>query len=38
MAAFQKNISSKVLKVLTSQSNLKFLVHGDAWYNNFLYR
>ncbi len=38
MAFFQKNISCKVLNFLTSKSKINLLVHGDPWYNNFLYR
>ena len=38
MVAFQKAMNSQIKNILRSKSDLSFIVHGDAWYNNFLFR
>ena len=38
MVAFEKNLVEKLRALLSTTSKLSYIVHGDAWYNNFLFR
>jgi len=38
MVSYQKVVNSDVKNILRSKSSLSYIVHGDAWYNNFLFR
>jgi hypothetical protein len=39
MSAFETEAAAAaMLKALRSSSEIKFLLHGDAWFNNFLFR
>ena len=38
MAAFQENLGERMTSLLNSSSKLNVMMHGDAWYNNFLFR
>ena len=37
--SFQRDLNFKIQGILLNrESKIKFLIHGDAWYNNFLFR
>ncbi len=38
MADYQKNVKSALDTITKSKWRMSFVTHGDAWYNNFLYR
>ena len=38
MAAFQPKVTTIMESYLTNEWTLTNLIHGDAWYNNFMYR
>ena len=38
MAAYQKTIPAVLEKLFDSKWKMSYVTHGDAWYNNFLYR
>ncbi len=38
MVSYQKVMNSEVKDILRSKSDMSYIVHGDAWYNNFLFR
>ena len=38
MVSYQKVMNSQIKNILRSNSELSYIVHGDAWYNNFLFR
>ena len=38
MAAYQKTVKSALDKISKSKWRKSFITHGDAWYNNFLFR
>ena len=38
MAAFQQKIKAVLDGLFEKKSEINFVTHGDAWYNNFLYR
>ena len=38
MVAFKENLTARVQSLLNSSSKLSIMMHGDAWYNNFLFR
>jgi hypothetical protein len=38
MSAYQSIIASEMMKILESKSKMTTLIHGDPWYNNFLFR
>ena len=38
VAAFKENLGERIISLLNSSSKLSIMMHGDAWYNNFLFR
>ena len=38
MSAYQQKVKAVMESMFTSKWNLSNITHGDAWYNNFLYR
>ena len=38
MAAYQKTIPTVLAKLFESKFKMSYVTHGDAWYNNYLYR
>ena len=40
MEEYQKTVKAKIEGIVDDQGHGKmlFVTHGDAWYNNFLYR
>ena len=38
LEAYQKNIQSEMEKLFFKKWQMSFITHGDAWYNNFLFR
>ena len=38
MEAFQPKVTKVMSEFFTPKSNFDMVTHGDAWYNNFLYR
>jgi len=40
MEEYQKTVKEKIIRIIEDQGHGKmlFVTHGDAWYNNFLYR
>ena len=38
MEAYQKTVKTVLQETFSKQGKIHYVTHGDAWYNNFLYR
>ena len=38
MISFRNVLKSEMLRVLRSKSDINFLIHGDAWFSNFMFK
>ena len=38
MVSYRRVLKSEMLRVYRSKSDINFLIHGDAWFSNFMFK